>query len=140
MFGKTITIAAVHVITTGDGIPVEFLVTAGSVHDNTAFQSMEIDLPPNSDLYADAAYINDEDKELLLLMQDIRLKAATKKSSLIKNTWAEELENKYFRKRIENTFADINAKFPKKIHAVTAKGFLLKILCFVIMFILDKQI
>jgi hypothetical protein len=62
----------------------------------------------------------------------------------VKNTWAEELENRYYRKTIENTrvayrFAEINAKFPKKIHAVTAKGFLLKILCFIIMYILDKQ-
>lgn len=49
------------------------------------------------------------------------------------DTYAEELEKKYFRKRIENTFADINAKFPKKIHAVTAVGFLLKILIFIIL-------
>lgn len=51
----------------------------------------------------------------------------------------EELENKYYRKTIENTFVDIIAKFPKKNHAVTAKGFLLKILIFIIMYCLDKQ-
>lgn len=129
----------VHVITTGDGIPVEFMVTSGSIHDNTAFQSMDIDLPSDSDLYGDSAYINQDYKDLLLEFQQIRLKAATKKNSIIKNTWAEELENRYYRKTIENTFADITAKFPKKIHAVTAKGFLLKILCFIIMFILNKQ-
>jgi hypothetical protein len=98
---------SVHVITTGKGIPVEFMVTVGSIHDNTTFQVMAINLPK-------------------------------------KNTWAEELENRYYRKTIENTraayrFAEINAKFPKKIHAVTAKGFLLKIRCFIIMYILDKQ-
>lgn len=129
----------VHLITTGDGIPVEFIVTTGSIHDNTALQSMDINLPAGSDLYGDAAYINHEYKELLNDFQQIRLKAATKKSSTIRNTWAEELENRYHRKRVENTFADITAKFPKKIHAVTAKGFLLKILCFIIMIILDKQ-
>jgi len=58
---------------------------------------------------------------------------------LIRNTWAEELENLYHQKQIENTFADITAKFPKKIHTVMVKGFLLKILCFIILFILDKQ-
>ena len=129
----------VHVITTGEGIPVEFLVTAGSIPDNTTFQVMDINLPENGDLYGDAAYINQQHKDLLLQFNQIRLKAATKKNSLIKNTWAEELENRYYRKTIENTFADITAKFPRKIHAVTAKGFLLKILCFIIMYILDRQ-
>lgn len=129
----------VHVVTTYTGIPVEFMVTAGSVHDNTAFQIMSLDLPENSDLYGDAAYLNEDQRELLLTFNNIRLKAATKKNSIVKNTWAQDLENRYYRKKIENTFADISAKFPKKIHAVTAKGFLLKILCFIIMFTLDKQ-
>ena len=44
----------------------------------------------------------------------------------MRNTWAQELEIRYYRKTIEHTFADITAKFPKKIHAVTAKGFLIK--------------
>lgn len=130
----------IHVVTTKEGIPVEFMVTAGSVHDNTSFQGMALDLPENSDLYADAAYLNEEQRELLLVFNKIKLKAATKKNSLTKNTWAQELENKYYRKTIENTFANITAKFPKKIHAVTAKGFLLKILSFIIMYILDSQI
>jgi hypothetical protein len=87
--------AAVHVVTTGDGIPVEFMVTAGTVHDNTTFQGMDINLPKNSDLYGDAAYINKELKEFHEKFNGIKLKAATKKNSLVKNTWAEELENKY---------------------------------------------
>lgn len=129
----------VHLITTAQGLPIEYLVTAGSVHDNTAFQGMAIDLPAGSDLYGDAAYLNQEIKDLLLDFKGVTLKAATKRNTLIRNTWADELENRYYRKRIENTFADITAKFPRKLHAVTAKGFLLKILCFIIMFILDKQ-
>jgi hypothetical protein len=129
----------VHVITTGDGIPVEFMVTAGSVHDNTAFQGMDINLPRNSDLYGEAAYINEEFKDFYAQFHQIRLKAATKKNTLERNTWAEELENKYYRKSVENSFSCITAKFPKKIHAVTAAGFLLKILIFIIMFCLDRQ-
>lgn len=66
-----------HLICTGTGIPVEFLVTAGSIHDNTAMQFMDIDLPKNSHLYADKAYLNGEIKELLLEFQQIKLKAAT---------------------------------------------------------------
>jgi hypothetical protein len=129
----------IHVITTADGIPVEYMATLGSVHDNTAFQGLALDLPTGSDLYADAAYLNQEQKGLLSDLEGINLKAATKKNSLIRNAWAEELENRYYRKRIEHTFADITAKFPRKIHAVTSAGFLLKILCTMIMIILDKH-
>jgi hypothetical protein len=49
---------SLHVVTTGEGIPVEFLVTAGSIADNTTFQVMDINLPDNGDLYGDAAYIS----------------------------------------------------------------------------------
>jgi hypothetical protein len=89
---------------------------------------MDVDLPQKSYLYADAAYVNGEAKELLQEYHGIKQKKATKKNARVKNTWAEELENKYFRKRIENTFSEITRMFPKKIHAVTPKGFLLKIL------------
>jgi hypothetical protein len=129
----------VHLISTGDGIPVEFMVTAGSVHDNTAFQAMNVDLPAGSDLYADAAYINHQHRDLLFEFQQIRLKTATKNNSKERNTWAQELENRYYRKRIENTFADTVAKLPKKLHAVTAKGFLLKILSLIILVCIDRQ-
>jgi hypothetical protein len=128
----------VHLISTSDGCPVEVLVTPGSVHDNKALQMMDIDLPQQSCLYADAAYLNGEVKELLQEYQGIALKAATKKNARVKNTWAEELENKYFRKRIENTFSQITRTFPKKIHAITPKGFLLKILISIITFTLNK--
>jgi len=128
----------VHMIVSSDGTPIEFLVTPGKVHDNVALQAMAVDLPPSSDLYGDSAYLNQEQKEWLA-SEGIRLKAATKKNLLVRNTWIEELENKYYRKRVENTFADITAKFPKKIHAVTSEGLLLKILLYVIMVILDKQ-
>ncbi len=129
----------VHLISTGEGMPVEFLITAGSIHDNTALQMMNVDLPENSDLYGDAAYLNAEVKALLLEFQKIKLKAATKKNSIERNTWAEELENKYFRKTVENTFSEITYKFPKKIHAVTTEGFLLKLLIAIIVFILHKH-
>jgi len=40
----------VHVITTAEGAPVEFLVTTAEVHDVAAFREMELNLPQGSDL------------------------------------------------------------------------------------------
>jgi hypothetical protein len=42
------------------------------------------------------------------------------------------------RKGIETTFSLLKALFLRKIHAVTFKGFLLKIMLFIVAFTLDK--
>jgi hypothetical protein len=44
----------------------------------------------------------------------------------------------YNRKRIETTFSEIKICFGRKIDAVTFKGFLLKILMFIIAFTINK--
>lgn len=124
----------VHLISTGTGSPIEYLITPGSCHDNAAMQAMCIDIPANSHLYADAAYPNQLYKELMFEHSQITLKADTKKNFKEQNTWLQSLEIKYFRKPIETSFASINRVFPKKIHAVTAKGFLLKVLIFILSF------
>lgn len=127
----------VHVITNAEGIPVEYYVSPGKTHDANAFQAMDIDLPEGANLYGDKAYYDKEQQELLAHCQGIILKAATKKNMKEQNKWALELEINYFRKRIETTFSEITALFPKKIHAVTSQGFLIKILLFMVLAILD---
>jgi hypothetical protein len=46
----------------------------------------------------------------------------------------------YYRKRIETTFSGITNFFPKKIHAVTAQGFILKIMLFIFAYTLDQLV
>lgn len=130
----------VHMICTENGIPVEFIFTQGSVHDNKGMQQMPINLPENSVLYADSAYLNKEIKEILAQKKHISLMAATKKNSIKKNTPEQAQEINHFRKRIETTFSSINAWFAKKIHAVTLKGFLLKVLFTIIALIVHMNI
>jgi len=45
---------------------------------------------------------------------------------------------KQIRQKIEQTFSQITARFPKHIHAVTAKGFILKIVLFLLVHNFDK--
>jgi hypothetical protein len=40
----------VQVITTANGIPVDFYITAGSIHDNTALLAMHLHLPEGSEV------------------------------------------------------------------------------------------
>jgi hypothetical protein len=130
----------VHMIVTGEGLPVEYFFSVGSMHDNLAMQSMAIDLPEGSHLYGDKAYGNEEYQVLFAHYQGIKLKAVKKQNSLQPDTWAESLENKYFRKQIEVSFSQITAQFPRKIHAVSLAGFLLKVLLFILAFLFEKLV
>jgi hypothetical protein len=44
----------------------------------------------------------------------------------------------YMRKGIETAFSEIKALFLKKIHAVTFKGFIIKLIMFILAFPLNK--
>jgi hypothetical protein len=130
----------VQVIATAEGIPVEYFIVAGSVHDSTAFQAMNIDLPDGSELYGDSAYGIYELEDLYQECDGITLLMERKKNSKRKDTPAEAFIKKLWRKRIETTFSEITALFPKRIHAVTPQGFLLKLITFIFAYTLDKLV
>jgi len=128
----------VQVITTMQGIPVDYFIVAGSFHDCTAFQAMNIDLPQNSELYADSAYTFYELEDFYEQCDQVFLKVERKSNSTRPDTPAARFLKKLYRKRIETTFSEITARFPKKIHAVTPKGFLIKVVLFLLAFVFDK--
>jgi len=130
----------VQVITTADGIPVEYFISAGSFHDVTAFQSMNIDLPANSELFADSAYTDYELEDLYLECEKIHLQVMRKSNSKRKDSQALAYIKKELRKRIETTFSEITTFFPKSIHAVTAEGFILKIVLFLFAYTAERVI
>ncbi|MCG8332543.1 MAG: IS982 family transposase [Chitinophagales bacterium] len=128
----------VQVITTLEGLPVEYFICAGSYHDITAFKSMNIDLPPQSELFADSAYIDYELEDYYKELELIDLLAVRKSNSKRPDHPAMEFIKKFMRKRIETTFSEITAFFPRKIHVVTIQGFILKVVLFIFAFTLDK--
>ena len=130
----------VQVVTTEDGTPVDYYITAGSIHDNTALQAMSIELPQGSELYADSAYLNYEVEDLYEECEQIRLLVERKSNSKRQDSTAMRFLKKYYRKRIETTFSEITAHFPARIHAVTPQGFLLKIILFIFAFTFNKTL
>ncbi len=92
---------------------------------------MNIDLPQGSLLYADSGYTDYELEDLYQACEQIQLKVCRKSNSKRKDLPYETFLKNHYRKKIENVFSGITALFPKKIHAVTAKGFLLKIILFI---------
>ncbi len=130
----------VQVVTTADGIPVDYLITAGSIHDNTALQAMQLHLPEGSEVYADSAYTHYELEDLYKQCDQVRLLVERKVNSKRPDTAALQFLKKHWRKRIETTFSEITARFPGKIQAVTPQGFMLKIVLFLLAFTFNKSL
>jgi hypothetical protein len=124
----------VHLVVTQAGEPVEFALAAGSEADVSVFKDLELDLlPEGSIICADKAY-TDYDYEDLLEEVGLHLKAQRKKNSKRPMPPWEEFLGKPVRQYIETVFGGLTELFPKKIHAVTPRGFELKIVWFLLAF------
>ena len=124
----------VHLVVTGAGEPVEFSIVAGSEADVRVFKDLELDLPEGSIICADKAYTDYHYEDLLKEAAGLHLKSQRRKNSKRPMPAWEEFLSKSIRKYIETVFSGITKLFSKKIHAVTPRGFELKIVWFVLAF------
>ena len=122
----------VHMMCTGDGKPVEIFFTPGSETDTGSLRLYAFNIPEGSIVYGDKAYNIYEIEDLLRETAGIHLMPVRKKNSRRKFPPFTEYLQRKGRKMIETANSLITGMFPKKIHAVTAKGFELKILLFVL--------
>ena len=127
----------VHMIVTSNGIPVEFTFTTGNKHDLDGIKQLPVNLPQGSELLADCAY-TDYLLEEMLADNGVNLLAARKNNSKHPHDPCLEYLISIGRKRIETAFSDIAKYMPKKIHAVTETGFLIKLVMFIWAYTFDK--
>lgn len=126
----------VHVVVTAQGIPVEYTFTTASTHDLEGIKQMPLDFAEQSTIFADSAY-TDYTLEDMLADDGIKLLAARKKNAKRQHEpWIEYIISNY-RKRVETAFCDIKKCFPMAIHAVTDKGFLIKLITFIFAYTLN---
>jgi hypothetical protein len=124
-------------IVTSKGIPVEFTFTTANTHDVDGLRQLPVNLPDGSCLMGDSAY-TDYTLEEMFNDNHIQLMVNRKRNSKRPHQpWIEHLIS-IARKRIETAFSDIAKYFPKTIHAVTANGFLIKIIAFIWAYTFDK--
>lgn len=128
----------VQVLATADGIPVEVAIIPGRHHDSKAFDVLDFNLPEGSIIYGDNAYENFDLEDLFLEKFGIKLDPQRKKVSNRQDEFPDKLYKNRIRKIIETVFSGIANYLPKKIHAVSFKGFLLKILLFIMGYTVDK--
>jgi len=130
----------VQVITNSNGIPVEFCFVPGSESDVQALKKLPMTVAPESKIYGDSAYtdytLEDDARDGDLIELMIQRKSNSKRPD---EPWIRFLKL-HMRKGIETTFSMLKGLFPRKIHAVTFKGFLLKILMFIISITFNKLV
>ena len=122
----------VHLLITGIGEPVEFVLTPGETADPSGLKLLPLDLEPGCLIHADKGYTDYQEEDLLLEAGGIRLQALRKKNSKRPLAACLEFLAQPVRQRIETAFSQITALFPKHIHAVTPHGFVLKLTCFLL--------
>lgn len=120
----------VHLMVTHSGQPVELFFTPGSVGDVEGLQIFAFDLPKDSTVYADKAYNDYDIEDLLEEACQIHLMPIRKKNSKRTEPAYIEFVQQYERKRIETVGSLVERLLPKHIHAVTQKGFELKLFLF----------
>jgi hypothetical protein len=122
----------VHLLITGQGEPVEFVLTPGATGDLNGLKALPLDVPADSKIHGDRAYTDYKAEDLLQEAADIILQSQRKANSQRPLApWLEFLA-KPVRQRIETTFSQLEALLPKHIHAVTQRGFVLKTMCFLL--------
>ena len=99
---------------------------------------MPLVLPTGSEVFMDAGYTDYKSEDDIFLADGIRFSVGRKKKSKRRDEWAEYEFKRRMRHRIETVFSDITSWFPKRIHAVTIEGFLLKATLFIFAFALSK--
>ncbi len=123
----------VHLLVSGSGEPVEFSLAAASEADLKVLKEMDLDLPTGAAIHADKGY-TDYHYEDLLEEVGVKLVSQRKKNSKRPHSASKEFLAKPIRQYIETVFSKLSALFSRKIHAVTPKGFELKIVCFLLAF------
>jgi hypothetical protein len=124
----------VHMLVTASGAPVEFVLRPGAESDVTVFKDLNFDLPRNARCYADKISNDYAHEALLLEALGISFEPLRKKNSTKETSYLNEHYKATIRRRIETSFSQITTLFPKSIHAVTARGFELKVICFIFAF------
>jgi hypothetical protein len=128
----------VQVVVTVEGLPVECCILPGSLSDIQGLAELPLSLPVGAEVAADAAYTFYEWEDHLANQDAVHLLVARKANSKRRDTPPIHDYKQWLRRRIETVFGEIAKLFPKKIHATTLSGFVLKVSLFLFAYQVDK--
>lgn len=122
----------IHMIIDASGVPIEFCITPGSTADIEGLKLLPCELPEHSILLGDRAYTNYSLEDDLLEMMNIALCPKRRKNLARQHTAIQEYVHSKKRNLVETVFSVIVSKMPRQIKARTEKGFILKVILFIL--------
>lgn len=121
----------VQLVTTQSGVPIAFHFTAGKVADVRTLNKLFDKLPAEASLYGDSAYTDYCLEKDFFEQKGVLLKIQRKKNSKHPDDEQQAKQKSKMRKRAEVTISDIKKLFSRTIHAVTLKGFIIKLTMYI---------
>lgn len=125
-----------HLLVTAMGHPVEFFLTPGADTDTSGLHWYQFDLPAGATIVGDKAFnhygIEDDLAAVGLTLAPLRKKNSKRAIPPWTTYWRQ-----YVRKYVETVGSLLTQRFPKTIQAVTATGFELKMVLFVLAYSID---
>lgn len=124
----------VCLIVTQSGQPIELLLAPGSTADIAALRSLELNLPQGSMLLGDGGFLDVPFERTLCEEAGIRFVVPRRKNMKEQLDGCLEYLRRFYRKRVESTFSQLAERMARSIHAVTPRGFELKVMLTVLAF------
>ena len=120
-------------VTASDGSIVEFEFTPGSWSDLRGLGQLPLDLPEGSEIFLDKAYNDYALEDIVREAAGVELRPIRKKNcKLADYTYEENKRRKQSRRPVESHLSRLNSLFPKRLHATSPKGLMLKLLGMVV--------
>ena len=127
----------VHMIVDEFGVPIEFCFTSGSTSDITGLKFLPCELPEGTILFSDRAYTDYALEDDLKQMAQLQLVPKRKESHKKQHSQSLVFILNLVRNRIETVFSSIISRMPRNIRARTERGFYLKVLFFIIAYLVN---
>ncbi len=126
----------IHMIIDQNGVPIEFCFTPGGYSDLAGLRLLPCELPQGALLFADRAYTHYHLEDDLFEMSGVNLLPKRKATLKRQHSGTRGYLLSRTRNRIETVFSSIVSRMPRYIKARTEKGFYLKVLLFVLAYII----
>jgi len=116
-----------HLICSGDGLPVAFELLPARAHDLNAIHDLTASLSSGARVFADKGYNSAADEAALWQALGVRL-IPKRKKNMQPHSWADDYDLHLYRQRIETVGSQLVNMGLQQLHARTAAGFALKVL------------
>ena len=118
----------VCMIVTASGQPVEFSLVPEATADVRALKNMDLNLPEGSRLFGDGGFLDIAFEKALKDEAGIDLTVPRRKNMKEQLDACTAYVCRTIRKQVETTFSQLTERMARSIHAVTPRGFELKIM------------